>query len=380
MSGRPVVILGVTGSIGRQTLEVCRHLDVQVAAIAARRPSPELVDAARSVPDAGVVVTGGSRDEREWLSGELTGRDVQFDSGAMIQAAGVPGRLVVNGVVGAAGLRSTLAALEAGNRLALANKESLVVAGGLVMETLRRGNGELIPVDSEHSALFQLVEGQEPRSLILTASGGPFRGWSREQLDEATPEQALRHPTWTMGRRITIDSATLVNKGLEVIEAHHLFGLDLDRIQVVVHPQSIVHSLVELEDGALLAHIGVTDMRVPIQYALTHPERSRTPAPEFSLAGVSMTFEEPDSKAFPALDLAFDACRAGDAATAAYNAADEVAVEAFLAGRLGFTGISAVIATTLEMLGGGSVSTVEEALDVDARARSVAAGLVAGAC
>ncbi len=380
MTISPVVILGVTGSIGRQTLEVCRHLDLEVAAIAARRPGPALVDAARTVPGAEVIASGGSGDERRWFEAQLPGRTVHFDSSALVAAASERGRTVVNGVVGAAGLRASLAALSAGNRLALANKESLVVAGSLMMETMKRAGGELIPVDSEHSALFQLVSGRTVEALVLTASGGPFRGRSSEQLDDVTPEEALRHPTWTMGRRITIDSATLVNKGLEVIEAHHLFGIDLERIQVLVHPQSIVHSLVELGDGALLAHLGITDMRVPIQYALTHPERLATPAPEFTLVGKTLTFEEPDREAFPALDLAYQACREGDRATAAYNAADEVAVDAFLAGRLGFAGIPSVIASTIEMIGGGAIATVEDAVEIDSRARSLAAGLIAGAC
>jgi 1-deoxy-D-xylulose-5-phosphate reductoisomerase len=376
----PVVILGVTGSIGGQALEVCAHLDRPVVAIAARNPSPELAEIARSRPGAMVVVTGGSSGERQTLVDALPGHPVRFGQEALLEVAGTPDRTVINGIVGAAGLRASVVALEAGNRLGLANKESLVVAGRLVRAAAERGRGELIPIDSEHSALFQLTSGHPARRLVLTASGGPFRGRSRADLADVSPEQALRHPTWVMGRRISIDSATLVNKGLEVIEAHHLFGIAYDDIDVVIHPQSVVHSLVEMADGAMLAHLGVADMRVPIQYALTHPERLPSLATPFRLAELDLTFEPPDRDTFRALDLAYAAGRAGDGATAAFNAADEVAVEAFLVGRLGFLGITQVIELTLEKIGSPPVDTVDEAIEVDRSARETAASLIAGVC
>lgn len=374
-----MVILGVTGSVGRQTVEVCRHLGLAVTAIACRTPGRAILEMAAEVPEAEVIITGATSGERDEMTGAL-GRRVRFGGEAMLEAASVPGRTVVNAVVGAAGLRATLATVEAGNRLALANKESLVVAGRLVTTVARRCGAEIVPVDSEHSALFQLVTGSDVTRLILTASGGPFRGRSREQLEDATVEEALAHPTWNMGRRISIDSATLVNKGMEVIEAHHLFGMDYDRIEVVVHPQSVVHSLVELEDGAMLAHLGVTDMRVPIQYALTHPRRLAPPVERFSLIGRSLEFEAPDVQTFPGLALAYQAGRAGDRATAAYNAADEVAVEGFLNRRIGFLSIDEIIMRTVEAIGGGEVESFEEAMEVDAEARSLAAGWLSGAC
>ncbi len=307
----------------------------------------------------------------------------RFGPEALVELAALDGCIVVNGVVGFAGLPATLSALEAGNRLALANKESLVAAGPVVLEALSRSTGELIPVDSEHSALFQCLVG-EPRpavrKMILTASGGPFWGRERHDLADVTPSQALAHPTWSMGPRITIDSATLVNKGLEVIEAHYLFGVPFDDIEVVVHPQSIVHSLVEFVDGSLKAHLGEPDMRVPIQYALTYPARSEGSLEPFVLAGRDLTFRTPDPEAFPALSLAYDAGRRGGSAPAAFNAADEVAVRAFLEGRLGFLGIPAVLEKTLAVTGWDEVSTVTDVLEADREARAIAHGLLGGAC
>jgi 1-deoxy-D-xylulose-5-phosphate reductoisomerase len=375
-----VAILGATGSIGSQALEVCAHLERPVAAIAARHPGPEFTEIARRLPGAIVVITGGTSDERKSLVDALPGRTVRFGQESLLEVAGTPGHTVINGIVGAAGLRASVAALEAGNRLGLANKESLVVAGRLVRAAAEHGGGELIPIDSEHSALFQLASTQPVRRLVLTASGGPFRGRSRLDLADVSPEQALRHPTWVMGRRISVDSATLVNKGLEVIEAHHLFGVAYDDIDVVIHPQSVVHSLVELADGAMLAHLGVADMRIPIQYALTHPDRMGSLAAPFRLTDLDLTFEAPDRTTFRALDLAYAAGRAGDGATAAFNAADEVAVEAFLGGRLGFLGITQVIELTLDAIGSPPVNSVDEAIEVDRFARETAASLIAGVC
>lgn len=379
---RPVVVLGATGSIGSQTLEVADNLGLEVAGLAARGPSAELLKLGGRYPAARIAVAGGSGEERATFETDL-GRPVIFDGEAVIELARTPGAIVVNGIVGAAGLRATVAALEAGNRVALANKESLVAGGPVVKAALASHGGELIPVDSEHSALMQCLVGESPRSvarLMLTASGGPFRGRDRDSLADVTPEEALRHPTWEMGRRITIDSATLFNKGLEVIEAHYLFDIPFEKIDVVIHPQSILHSAVEFVDGSWKGHFGLPDMRVPIQYALTAPQRAPTPVPPFSFGSLSLTFEEPDRVTFPAIDLAFAAGAEGGSAPAVLNAADEVAVEAFLQGRLGFLGIAEVVARTIEMVPWREVTDVETVLAADAEARATAAALIAGAC
>jgi 1-deoxy-D-xylulose-5-phosphate reductoisomerase len=373
-----VVVLGATGSIGTQTLEVVEGLGLKVLVLAARRPSPEFAEMARRHHETDVVVVGGSSEERAEFE-ESVGRPVRFGSEALLEAAAQPGSVVVNGIVGAAGLEATVAALEAGNRVALANKESLVAGGPVVRRALAKGWGELVPVDSEHSALYQCLMGEPFESvarLILTASGGPFRGYSREDLENVTPEEALRHPTWDMGRRITIDSATLFNKALEVIEAHYLFDVDFDRIDVVVHPQSILHSAVEFVDGSWKGHFGHPDMRIPIQFALTAPERVPSPVESFTLSGLTLTFEEPDREAFPALDLAYAAGRRGGSAPAVLNAADEVAVEAFLRGRLGFLGITEVVARTLGEVSWRELETVDDVMEADREARAVAAGLI----
>jgi 1-deoxy-D-xylulose-5-phosphate reductoisomerase len=279
----------------------------------------------------------------------------------------------LNAIVGFAGLESTLAALEAGRPVALANKESLVCAGNLVNGLAARQGLSILPVDSEHSALFQLVAaaGRDAvDSLVITASGGPFRGRTREGLGAVTREQALAHPTWAMGEKISIDSATLMNKGLEVIEAHHLFGLAYDRIEVVVHPQSLVHAFVRLEDGALLSHLGCPDMRVPIAFALHYPERVHVATRRLDLAaGVTLDFAAPDEVTFPAIGLARAAGAKGDRCTCALNAANEVAVRAFLDGRLDFVGISEVVGVVTAASGGGSFGTYEEVAAVDSSAR-----------
>ncbi|HEY6635417.1 MAG TPA: 1-deoxy-D-xylulose-5-phosphate reductoisomerase, partial [Acidimicrobiia bacterium] len=275
------------------------------------------------------------------------------------------------------------AALEAGNRVALANKESLVAGGPVVMAAVRAHGGMVIPVDSEHSALHQCLAGEPPEAvgrLILTASGGPFRGRSRESLVAVEAVEALRHPTWDMGPRITIDSATMFNKGLEIVEAHYLFDVGYDRIDVVIHPQSILHSAVEMVDGSWKGHLGFPDMRIPIQYAITWPARAPSPASPFTLAGMELTFEAPDRVAFPALDIAYEAGRAGGSSPAVMNAADEVAVEAFLQGRLGFLGIADVVERTLAEVDWRDLTTVDEVIEVDREARAVAAGLIAGVC
>lgn len=379
---KALVVLGATGSVGRQTLEVADELGYKVVGIGARTPGPALLDLAVAHPEAAVAAAGGSLEERRFLETALDGRSVEFGSEALTALAATRDTIVMNAVVGVAGLPHTLAALEAGNRLALANKESLVAAGPLVRAALERG-GELIPVDSEHSALFQCLVGEHPEGVervILTASGGPFRGWDQERLEKVTPDQALRHPNWVMGKRITVDSATLVNKALEVIEAHYLFDLEFDRISVLVHPQSIVHSMVEFSDGSFKAHLGRPDMKIPIAFALTHPSRGRSLVEPFVWPGQSLTFEEPDLAAFPALQLGYQAGRVGGAAPAIFNAADEVAVEAFLQGRLGFTGIPRVIAGTLDTVANVQPSRLEDVIEIDRQARAAAVALIAGAC
>lgn len=379
---RDVVVLGATGSIGTQTLEVAAYLGLEVVALAAREPSARFAAIAANHPSARVVAAGGSSEEREEFQRSV-GRSVDFGSDAVIEIARMPRVTVVNGIVGAAGLRATVAGLEAGNRVALANKESLVAGGPVVKKALADHGGELVPVDSEHSALFQCLVGEDPETisrLILTASGGPFRGRSRESLAEVTPEQALNHPTWDMGRRISVDSATLFNKGLEVIEAHFLFDVAYDRISVVIHPQSVLHSAVEFVDGSWKGHLGHPDMRIPIQYALTTPGRAGSPVKPFDLVGISLTFEEPDRANFPALDLAFEAGAQGGSSPAVLNAADEVAVEAFLQRRLGFLGIAEVVSSTVETVNWRPLETVEDVLEADREARETAASFIARAC
>jgi len=371
---RSLVVLGATGSIGRQTLDVADRLDIPVLGLAARRASPELAALARNYPAADVVAVDPDPADVGAFAAEFGDR---FGTGSepLMDLAGMLDTTVVNGVVGAAGLEATLRALEAGNRLGLANKESLIAGGPLVLAALGRSSGEMIPIDSEHSALFQCLVGEsvdEVDRLILTASGGPFRGRSASSLEDVTPDEALAHPTWTMGRRITIDSATLVNKGLEVIEAHFLFGLGYDQIDVVVHPQSIVHSLIEFQDGSFKAHLGVTDMRIPIQYALTYPSRGIEVVEPFDLTARSLDFELPDRETFPALDLAYAAGREGGAAPAVFNAADEVAVAAFLDGAIGFRDIARLLEDVLAAHPWRSIASLDDVMAADSAARNAA--------
>jgi 1-deoxy-D-xylulose-5-phosphate reductoisomerase len=379
-----LLILGSTGSIGTQALDVVVRAAgaFEVVGLSAGAAYEPLIEQARahgvrrialSDPDA------AARAGEAWTGGEVLGGP----EGLVELVAASDADLVLNAIVGSAGLGPTIVALTEGIDLALANKESLVVGGELVTALAEATGAQIIPVDSEHSALYQLIAAEAPRAgtidkLVLTASGGPFRGRSRAELEGVTVEEALRHPTWAMGGKITIDSATLMNKGLEVIEAHHLFGTPYDRIDVVVHPQSIVHGMVQLCDGASLAHLGHPDMRVPIAYALHHPERVDVPVPALDLAQVgSLTFEPPDLAAFPALGLAFAAARAGGTAPCVLNAANEVAVHAFLGERLGFMGIPAVIEGTLEQLPARTVHSFESLYEADAEARRIAGELVA---
>ena len=373
-----VSILGSTGSIGHSALRVlARHPDqYRVVALAAHRNGAALAEQIETFrPSMAVLVDDTAKDGCH-AAGVRTGR------AALLEAAAHPDAdIVINAVVGAAGLEATLAALGAGKRLALANKESLVAGGPLVMEALRSGGGELVPVDSEHSAILQCLCAAghaSARRLILTASGGPFRGWSADRLRDATLAEALRHPTWAMGAKITIDSATLANKALEVIEAHFLFGMGYDDIDVVVHPQSIIHSMVELADGSVLAQMGFPTMELPILYALSHPARvadTGTRAFDPVSAG-TLTFEAVDTACFGAFRLGIEAGRAGGTAPAVFNAANEVAVAGCLAGDIPFNGIAGVIEGTLSKHETGPVDSLERVFEADRFARAEALRLM----
>jgi 1-deoxy-D-xylulose-5-phosphate reductoisomerase len=346
-----IAILGATGSIGTQALEVAAaHDDLQVVAMAAGSDVDGLVAAARATGAEVLALADPAAAER--AATEL-GRPVLRGPQALVELIDASGPdVVLNAVVGAAGLEASLATLERGLDLALANKESLVAGGALVLTAARTGGGRILPVDSEHSALQQCL-GDTPReqlsALVITASGGPFRGRTRADLADITVEQALAHPTWAMGAKITVDSATLMNKGLEVIEAHMLFGLPYTEIEVVVHPQSIVHGMARLRDGALIAHLGHPDMRVPISYALTYPQRAAVDArPLTWTEAFSLDFQPPDLETFGCLRLAIEAGEAGGTAPAVLNAANEVAVAAFLTGTIGFLDIEALVGDALD--------------------------------
>ena len=380
-----IAILGSTGSIGTQALDVIeRSPDLEVVALAAARSFEQLVEQARSHGVTRIALAdevAAARAAEAWTDGEvLAGAE-----GLVELITGTDCDLVLNALMGSAGLGPTVAALGEGIDLALANKESLVVGGELVMTLAEATGAAIIPVDSEHSALHQLVNAeQRPGTidkLVLTASGGPFRGRTTQELAAVTPEQALAHPTWEMGGKITIDSATLMNKGLEVIEAQRLFGVPLDRIDVVVHPQSIVHAMVHLNDGATLAHMGNPDMRVPISYALHFPERVDVPdVPQLDLAQLGrLTFEPPDEATFPCLRLARESAQAGGTAPCVLNAANEVAVQAFLDGAIPFTAIAEVIERALEAHEPRPIHHFNVLYGADAEARDVARELVAGA-
>jgi 1-deoxy-D-xylulose-5-phosphate reductoisomerase len=376
---RKVVILGATGSVGEQALSVVAGSpDISVAGLAAARSGERLVELAREhgVP----AIALADADAAESARGAWHGRVLEGEEGVRELVAGMGADLVLNGLVGFAGLAPTIVALTEGIDVALANKESLVVGGELVTSLAEATDSRLLPVDSEHSALMQLLDAAGPGMadrVVLTASGGPFRG--RTDLADVTPEDALAHPTWDMGGRISVDSATLMNKGFEVIEAHHLFGIAYPRIEVVVHPQSIVHAVVHLNDGASLAHLGHPDMRVPISYALHHPERADVPVSSLDLAAAGeLTFEAPDLDAFPCLRLAREAGEAGGIAPCVLNAADEVAVEAFLERRLPFTGIAEVVERTLAGLPAGAPVHFDDLYAADAEARGRARELVDG--
>jgi 1-deoxy-D-xylulose-5-phosphate reductoisomerase len=379
-----IVILGSTGSIGTQALDVIeRSPELEVVALAAARSFEALIEQARKHGVTRIALSdeaAAARAGEQWTGGEvLAGAEGLVE---LITATDCD--LVLNALMGSAGLGPTVAALGEGIDLALANKESLVVGGELVMTLAEATGASIIPVDSEHSALYQLVNAEAHRPgtidrLVLTASGGPFRGRSAEELAHVTPEQALAHPTWEMGGKITIDSATLMNKGLEVIEAQRLFGTPLDRIDVVVHPQSIIHALIQLNDGATLAHLGYPDMRVPISYALHYPDRADVPVEPLDLAALKqLTFEEPDEAAFPCLRLAREAAAAGGTAPCVLNAANEMAVQAFLDGEIGFTAIAEVIERALDAHDTRPVRHFSDLYKADAEARIGARELIEG--
>jgi 1-deoxy-D-xylulose-5-phosphate reductoisomerase len=383
-----VSVLGATGSVGQSTLDIIgRNPDLfEVVAVTANNNAEPLATMAiRHRAELAVVA-----DERQYrdLKDRLSGTGIEAAAGpaALIDAATRPADCVMAGIAGAAGLRPTLAAVSQGRRVALANKECLVCAGRIFMESVRKTGTELLPVDSEHSAVFQVLAGADPEAferIVLTGSGGPFRTWSMEQLEHATPEQALRHPNWSMGRKITIDSATLMNKGLELIEAYHLFPVGPDQVEVVVHPQQIIHALVAYRDGSMLAQLACPDMRTPIAVSLAWPMRMAAPTKRLDLTEIGQfTFERPDETRFPALRLAREAMKTGGMAPCVLNAANEVAVEAFLTGRLEFLHIAQSVGEVLEMAAGrglfAETEDVGAVLETDSAARELARSVLEG--
>jgi 1-deoxy-D-xylulose-5-phosphate reductoisomerase len=367
-----VALLGATGSIGRQALDVVGALpDVEIVALAAGSDDRALIAlaAGHGVDALALADRAAAARAGEAFSGQV----LAGPAGIAALAREVSADLVLNACVGVAGLGPTLAALEAGIDVALANKESLIAGGSLVLDAARRSGARLIPVDSEHSALHQLLRGEPADAIVLTASGGPFRGRGRSDLGGVSVEDALQHPTWAMGGRITIDSATLMNKGFEVIEAHLLFGVPYAQIEVVVQPQSIVHALVRLCDGSLLAHLGLPDMRVPIAYALGYPERAPlVDAPRLDLAsGLTLSFEAPDVETFRCLALARAAGEAGGLAPCALNAADEEAVSAFLAGRCSFLEIAELVERALDAVDDAPLEHIMQVVEADTAARQI---------
>jgi 1-deoxy-D-xylulose-5-phosphate reductoisomerase len=381
-----VTVLGATGSVGTSTLDlVGRHPQLfEVVALTAHSNVEALAELALQHRAALAVIADESRYGA--LKERLAGSGIEVAAGAtgLLAAALRPADYVMAGIIGAAGLRPTLAAVSQGRRVALANKECLALAGEIFMKAVRQAGTELVPVDSEHSAVFQSIAGADPASIeriVLTASGGPFRTWSLEARAHATPEQALCHPNWSMGRKITVDSATLMNKGLELIEAYHLFPVEPAQLEVVVHPQSIVHALVAYRDGSMLAQLASPDMRTPIALSLSWPNRMDAPTKRLDLVEIGqLSFERPDEVRFRALGLARQAMRQGGTAPAVLSAANEIAVEAFLAGRLGFLQIAQLVAETLEVAEGrgvlGSAQDLGAVLAADAAARKLALNLL----
>ncbi|MBU3665126.1 MAG: 1-deoxy-D-xylulose-5-phosphate reductoisomerase [Chthoniobacterales bacterium] len=380
MSGRRVVILGATGSIGRSACRVARELGgrIRVTGLSGFRNITQLAAEANALrPDALAVP---DEESAALLRGQLdyTPREIFTGEDGLCALAGMADAdMVLVAIVGTGGLRPAIRALESGKDLALASKEVLVVAGEIVMATAKKHGRRILPVDSEHNAIFQCLEGRDGggvRRLILTASGGPFRTWPADRLRAVTREEALRHPTWRMGEKITIDSATLFNKGLEMIEARWLFGVDIPRVDVVIHPQSVVHSMVEFVDGSVLAQMSHSDMRFPIQYAFTWPERVGGSLPLLDFAHLGrLDFEAPRRDVFPALDLACQAAERGGTAPAALNAANEVAVAEFLAGRIAFPRIWDIVAAVLDKFPDGAAGDLDAVISADSMARGMAA-------
>jgi 1-deoxy-D-xylulose-5-phosphate reductoisomerase len=381
---RRITILGSTGSVGCSTLDLVERdpTRFEVLALTAARNVERLADQARRLRPALAVIA----DETCYkaLKRELAGSGIELAAGpeAVVEAARRPAEWVMSAIVGAAGLEATLAAVERGVVVGLANKETLVCAGAIVMAAVKRAGATLLPVDSEHSAIFQVFDFARPEAIeriILTASGGPFRQIERGQLGKVTPEQAVAHPNWSMGAKISVDSATMMNKGLEVIEAAHLFPLPEGRIEIVIHPQSVVHSMVEYVDGSVLAQLGTPDMRTPIGYALAWPSRMATPSKRLDFTTAStLTFEPPDLERFPALRVARRALQTGDNAPTILNAANEMAVEAFLARRIRFLDIVRVVEETLGAIANAPLSSLAEVRDADACARETARNHIAG--
>ena len=383
---RTVTLLGATGSIGSSTIDLLRQeaARYQVEAVTADRNAAALARIAREL-GARLAVVADPAAYGE-LKAELSGSNIEAAAGpeAVVEAAQRPADWVMAAITGAASLKPTLAAAERGASVALANKECLVCAGALFMRKAAAAGATVLPVDSEHNAIFQALGAgprEDVRRIVLTASGGPFRTWSPESIRKVTVEQALKHPTWSMGPKVTIDSATLMNKGLELIEAHHLFGLAPDELDVVVHPQSVVHGLVEFRDGSVVAQLGSPDMRIPIAHCLAWPARMATPAARLDLARIAtLSFEQPDEVRFPALALARKALAAGGAAPTVLNAANEIAVREFVGRRLGFGGIPALVEATLDAAEReGSMAepqSIEDAIAIDQGARKLAIGLL----
>ena len=383
---RRIAILGATGSIGRSTLDLVERSPerFEVVALTAQSNVEALATAAKRTGARLAVVADEAcfGDLRDMLEG--SGCRAAAGAGGLIEAATGDADWVMAAIVGCAGLVPTMAAIEAGKTLALANKEALVTAGSLMTGAATRSGATLLPVDSEHNAIFQCLagsRGEDVARLVLTASGGPFRGWSLDQMRAASPEQAVAHPKWSMGAKISVDSATLMNKGLELIEAHHLFDLPSERIDVVVHPQSVVHSLVEFVDGSLLAQLGSADMRIPIAYTLAWPERMETPAERLSLTDIAkLEFEAPDLQRFPALRLAREALERGGSAAIVLNAANEVSVEAFLKGRIGFCDIARLVEEALGQIDAPAPRSVAEIVALDEDVRERARAMIAESC
>lgn len=371
-----ISILGSTGSIGKQTVAVAKHLQIPVKAISVQKSIDLAEQQARELHPELVSVFDG--DAAKVLRDRLSDTDIRVAEGeaGLIEAATIPSAdCVVTAVSGAIGLRPTLAAIDTGRRIALANKETLVCAGEIVMAQAKEKNAEIVPVDSEHSAIFQCLTGRDRKELhkiLLTGSGGPFRGKSVPELRDITPEQAVKHPNWNMGAKISVDSATMMNKGLEFIEAMHLFDCTPDQIQVIIHPESVIHSMVELVDGTVIAQLGVPDMSLPIQLALTWPERRMSCSDRLDFAALGkMTFEPPDYEKVPCLKLAMDCARRGGTATTVLSAANEVAVALFLQKKIGYTQIYDCVARTLDTMEIISVPCLEEIIQADEMARTL---------